>query len=540
MTAPAPAQPAASAFAPLRIGVFRAIWLASIVSNIGGWMQTVGAQWYLVEQGSSATTIALVQTASAAPVLLLGIPAGVIGEFLNRRRLLIVVQAFQAAVALFLSILTVLGDMNPALLLAITFVLGAGAAVQLPAYQALVPDIVPRAMIPQAAALSSIGINIARSIGPALAGLAISSLGIPFVFALNALSFGVFLVVLVVWRGYIAPVSRAERFLEATRAGLRYVLHAGVVRRLCLQLAVFIAPGSALWAVLPLIASARLGLDSNGYGLLLAAVGVGSAAGAFVISRAQQALGTGGAILLASAAYGLGVVGIALSVSLALTLGLLVITGVAWIVVIALLNGSVQSFLPAWVRARGLSVYQIVLFGGTALGSAVAGAAAEALGLVPATIGAGVLVIVGGLALLLWPLVAMGDKGREISPLPLDELPPLRSESVEIDGDAQTLVLIKYAVPAEHREEFIARMRLVGRSRRRTGARTWELYDDREVPGVLVEAFSLGSWREHLSQHDNRLTEYDQHVLSSARELASADPVIEHLTTVPPAPRRRS
>ena len=152
----APSAAPVSALAPLRIAVFRAIWIASIVSNIGGWMQTVGAQWYLIEQGSSATTIALVQTAAAAPVLLLGIPAGVIGEFLNRRRLLIAVQAFQAVVALILSVLTAVGDMNPALLLVFTFLLGAGAAIQLPAYQALVPDIVPRPVIPQAAALSSV------------------------------------------------------------------------------------------------------------------------------------------------------------------------------------------------------------------------------------------------------------------------------------------------------------------------------------------------------------------------------------------------
>jgi MFS family permease len=532
------AAPPVSALAPLRIGVFQAIWLASIVSNIGGWMQTVGAQWYLIEQGSSATTIALVQTAAAAPVLLLGIPAGVIGEFLNRRHLLIAVQAFQAVVALILSVLTALGDMNPALLLAFTFLLGAGAAIQLPAYQAIVPDVVPRAVIPQAAALSSIGINIARSIGPALAGIAIASLGIPFVFALNAVSFGVFLLVLAVWRGYTAPPSRAEPFLEATRAGLRYVMHAGVVRRLCLQLAVFILPGSALWALLPLIASDRLQLDSNGYGVLLAAVGLGSAGGAFVIARAQRAFGTSVTILLGSALYGLGVIGTVLSPSLPLTLAVLVVTGVAWIVVIALLNGSVQSFLPAWVRSRGLSVYQIVLFGGTAAGSALAGAAAQAFGLLPATVAAGALVVVSGLALLAWPLVSMADKGREIKSFPLNELPPPTDE-VSVAGDAETLVLVKYTVSADNREEFLSRMRLVGRSRRRTGARRWELYDDREVPGVIVEAFALGSWREHLSQHEGRLTEYDEMILGTARALANGEPAVEHLIAVTPPPRSR-
>ena len=517
-----------SALAPLRIAVFRAIWIASIVSNIGGWMQTVGAQWYLIEQNSSATTIALVQTAAAAPVLLLGIPAGVIGEFLNRRRLLIAVQAFQAVVALILSVLTALGDMNPALLLVFTFLLGAGAAIQLPAYQALVPDIVPRAVIPQAAALSSIGINIARSIGPALAGLAIGSLGIPFVFALNAASFAVFLIVLVVWRGYTPPPSRPEPFLDATRAGLRYVLHAGVVRRLCIQLAVFIVPGSALWALLPLVASQRLGLDSSGYGLLLAAVGIGSAGGAFVIGRAQRAVGTNVTVMLASMVYAVGVVATVVSPVLPLTLLALLVTGVAWITVIAVLNASVQSFLPTWVRARGLSVYQLVLFGGTAAGSALAGAATQAAGLIPASIGAGILILASGAALIIAPLVSTADKSRDIAAMPLTETPPMDNQA-PIDDDAETLVLLRYTVTAENRAAFLASMRLVERSRRRTGARRWEIYDDREVAGVIVEVFAVGSWREHVSQHEDRLTGYDEQVLGAAVALAAGPPVTQHL-----------
>lgn len=519
----------AGALAPLRVGVFRAIWLASIVSNIGGWMQTVGAQWYLVEQGSSATTIALVQAASAAPVLLLGIPAGVIGEFLNRRRLLIGVQAFQAVAALVLAVLTAVGQINPDLLLLFTFLLGAGAAIQLPAYQALVPDIVPRPLIPSAAALSSIGINIARSIGPALAGIAIASLGVAFVFALNAVSFALFLVVLVVWRSYRPPAPHAEPFLDATRAGLRYVRHAGVVRRLCVQLAVFILPASGLWAVLPLIASGRLGLDSNGYGLLLAAVGVGSAAGAFVMGRARDAWGVSTTVMVASAAYGLAIIGVVLSPWVPLTLAILVVVGVAWITVIALLNGTVQAFLPTWVRSRGLSVYQIVFYGGTAAGSVLAGLAVQAFGIVPALVGAGALVLLGAASLLVSPLVSTADKGREIVPLPLTDVPAVDG-APRIDDDSVTLVLVRYRVAPENRERLVEQLRIVGRSRRRTGARRWEVYDDREAPDTVVEAFTVGSWREHLDQHDRRPTEYDDSVLHRAGELALGPPTVEHLT----------
>ena len=215
-TTRAPSSAAVSSLAPLKVKLFRALWIASLISSIGGWMQTVGAQWFLVENHSDPAIVALIQTASAAPFLLLGIPAGVLGEFVNRRRLLIAVQSSLVAIGVVLSVVTWVGGLTPALLLAFTFLLGAGSAIQGPAYQALVPEIVPREVIPSAAALSSIGVNVARSIGPALAGLAIAGLGIPFVFALNALSFAVFLVVLVSWRGYTPPAHRPEPFIAAT------------------------------------------------------------------------------------------------------------------------------------------------------------------------------------------------------------------------------------------------------------------------------------------------------------------------------------
>jgi MFS family permease len=535
-TTPTSGKPhAPSALGPLRVKLFRALWTASLISSIGGWMQTVGAQWFLVENHSDAALVALIQTASAAPFLLLGIPAGVLGEFVNRRKLLIIVQASLVAIGVVLSIVTWVGGMTPVLLLAFTFLLGAGSAVQGPAYQALIPEIVPREIIPSAAALSSIGVNIARSIGPALAGLAIASIGIPFVFALNAVSFAVFLVVLVSWRGYTAPVHRPEPFIEATRAGLRYVWNAGVVRRVLVRLALFIVPASALWALLPLVASSQLALDSNGYGLLLGAIGVGSVGGAFVIPKARAKLGANVTVMIASGAFGATIVLTAISQSLPLTLAVLVVGGVAWIAVIASLNGSVQAFLPSWVRSRGLSVYQLVLFGSTAGGSAVAGGVAQAVGVIPTSVGAGIVVIVVAASQLVWPLMSTAGKERATVSVPLTDVPPVDDvPPIPISDTAETLVLVRYTVPAAARDAFVAQMQLVHHTRRRTGARRWELYNDREHPDVVVEAFSVGSWREHLSQHEERLTGYDQGVLDTARSFATGAPVVQHLTQVDP------
>jgi MFS family permease len=541
-TVETPASPHAAqvphdgAFAPLRVKLFRALWTASLISSIGGWMQTVGAQWFLVESHSDAALVALIQTASSAPFLLLGLPSGVLGEFVNRRTLLITVQSSLVIVSVLLSGLTLVGGMTPWLLLAFTFLLGAGSAIQGPAYQALIPEIVSRPLIPSAAALSSIGVNIARSIGPAIAGLAVAAIGIPFVFALNALSFAVFLVVLISWREYTPPPRRPEPFIEATRAGIRYVWNAGVVRRVLVRLALFILPASALWALLPLIAASQLGLDSNGYGLLLGAIGIGSVGGAFVIPGARARFGSNTTVMVASAVFGLVIVVSAVSQSLPLTLVVLVFGGVGWIAVIASLNGSVQAFLPAWVRSRGLSVYQLVLFGSTAGGSALVGAVAQGIGVVPTSIGAGILVVVVAASQLIWPLLSTADKERSAVTLPLTDVPPVDDvPPLSISEAAETLVLIRYTVEPAHRAAFVTQMQAVRRTRRRTGARQWELYDDREDPHVIVEAFSVGSWREHLSQHEDRMTGFDQHELDTARALATGEPQVRHLTQTAPA-----
>ncbi|KQO11665.1 hypothetical protein ASF06_03260 [Agreia sp. Leaf244] len=549
------------ALAPLAVAIFRWLWIADVVSNIGGWMQTVGAQWFLVEEHASPAIIALVSTASAAPVLLFGIPAGVLGEFANKRHLLIGVQSAQALVAAGLAVLTAAGAMTPALLLAFTFALGVASAIQLPAYQAFVPGVVPRPLVGEAASLSSIGVNVARAIGPAIAGVVIGSWGIPFVFALNALSFAGLLIVLITFKGYTPPQGDREPFMSATRAGLRYVLHAGVVRRIYFQLLIFIIPANALWALLPVLASGRLGLDSNGYGVLLAALGIGSIAGAFVIPKARATLGTSRLVVVTSAAYGIGIAATALSQTLWITLPVLVLVGLSWIGVIATLNGTVQAFLPGWVRTRGLSVYQLVLFGGTAFGAAIIGALGGIFGTAETMVGAGVVVVLGAVLLLARPFLSTADKSRASSAMPLTDVPPIATPlpgdddagpdsaatagsgsgtvpdaappaAHPLDPAGSTLVIVRYEIADSDRAAFLDAMRAVEQSRRRTGARTWHVYDDREHPGFLIEAFQVGTWQEHLSQHHTRTTGYDAEIVESARRLAASPPTVEHLVSV--------
>lgn len=515
------------ALAPLAIPVFRALWIAVLVSNVGSWMQTVGAQWLLVDEHAAPVVVALVQTASSLPVLLIGIPAGVIGEFVDRRKLLIGVQAFQVVVGVAMTVLTATGQMTPALLLTVTFLLGTASALQLPAYQALVPEIVPRAMITDAAALSSVGVNVARSIGPALAGVVIAQLGVPFVFAANALSFALFLVVLVTWRGYRRPATRAEPFIDATRAGLRYVLHAGVVRRLLLQLAAFMVPANALWALLPLVADGPLGLTSGGYGLLLAAVGIGSVGGAFAMPAIRARLVTGGTVGVASVVFGATMVVVALVPVLSVVLVALVVGGVAWIGVVTTLNGTVQAFLPAWVRARGLAAYQLVLFGSTAIGAALAGVVATPFGVVGVLAGAGVVTALSAVLIVVSGFPALTDRQRAVAPMPFGDVTIVPDDHADATGE--TLVLVHWTVPDGTVDTFRAAAALLGHSRRRTGARDWNLYRDTAAgPDAWVEAFRVGSWQEHVDQHEVRQTGDDARTLEAVRQVAG-EPRVEHL-----------
>jgi len=346
-----------SAWAPLRVKAFRALWLAQVGSAIGTWMQTVGAQWLLVDEPGAATLVALVQVAAMLPVLLLALPAGALADILDRRRMLFGIQVFQACVAAALAALTVAGRMTPALLLTFTFLIGCGTALTLPAYQALIQDLVPRAQIRSAAALGGVAVNGARAVGPALAGLIIAQVGPGAVFALNALSFVVFCVVLVVQRRPAVAVEAApERLTSAIRAGGRYVRNSPAVRRMLLRVGLFVLPGAALWALLPLVASQLLHTGSTGYGVLLAALGAGAVLGADLLPRVGRRISSNHLLLVAGAAFTVSLLACVLVPDLVLLAVLLLPGGIAWLWVLMTVTGSLQAFLPVCVRPGAVDV----------------------------------------------------------------------------------------------------------------------------------------------------------------------------------------
>lgn len=510
---------------PLRVESFRALWIAVLVANIGGWMQTVGAQWLLVGRQDAALLVALVQTADALPFLLLAFPAGVFADIFDRRRLLMAVQVLGFVMAGGLAVLTVAGRMHPALLLTLTFLLGTVEVVSLPAWQSMIPDMVSQAQVPDASALSSININVARAVGPAVAGVLVGRLGVGAVFGLTAASFLVFALVVAFWH---PPPSKArnfgEEFVAGLRAGARYVRHAPVVRRILVRAALFLLPASALWALLPVIASKQLGLGSGGYGVLLAGLGVGAIGGAFALPWIRKRLSGTNLLLLSSLVYAAILVSFVWLHTVAPSLVLLLVAGVAWVTVLSSINASIQLFLPVWVRARGLAAYETVLFGSQAIGALIWGIVGQAAGLRAAFAAAAGCMALAAAFVPFRPFIDTSRLDRK--PAVFWPEPQLTLDPEQAHGSV--LVTATYTVSPQNQPTFKEAMETLRESRMRTGAMRWGLYRDADDPSRFVELFIVPTWEEHLMQHGGRLTGADRQIQERANSLAETPPQIDH------------
>jgi len=526
------ALPAAdsSAWAPLAQRAFRWLWLGMLISWIGTWMQTVGAQWLLVDAPNAAALVSLVQAVTTLPMMLLALPGGVLADSFDRRWLLITVQAYLFVAGILLAVLTAIGQMPPALLLAFTFALGAGGAVQLPAWQATMPELVPRNQLRAATRLDLVSVNGARSLGPALAGLVIAYLGgVPVVFAIYAICVAFFGVVLLFWRRPKAESEyRRERFLPALRAGGRYVWHEPIVRRILLRTVLVVAPAVALWALLPLIASQRLGLGADGYGALFGALGLGAIVGAFALGQVRDRLSTNGLLTAAGILYAAALAVIVLTLSVPAALATLVLAGVAWMAMTSTLAAELQLFLPVWVRARALAVFMLTFTGSMTVGALVWGLVAEAFGLQPAYLIAAIVLLAG---VVVGVFLRLPETGH------LDRTPAIYWPEPRLAFDPEpdsgpVVVTVEYTVAPQRETAFLDAMDRLRQSRRRTGATRWELYRDGDRPDRFIEIFSVASWQEHLHQHEGRLTAADREVEEAA--LAFSDPPARAEHLLPP------
>jgi MFS family permease/quinol monooxygenase YgiN len=471
-------------------------------------MQDVGESWLMVSLTSSPMLVALVETAGSLPIVLLALPAGALADVVDRRRLLLITQTWMLASAAVLGIFTLAGMVTPWLLLLLTFTLGLGTAMNGPAWQAMIPELVPRDELPAAITLVGVAINVSRALGPALGGLFVSAAGSGVVFLLNAVSFlGVMAVIYrcrpALQRGSLPP----EHIFGAMRAGLRYVRHAPELLAALVRTSVFILCASALWALLPLQARHALGLGSFGYGVLLGCIGTGAVAGAAFLPKVRSKVSNNllvvaATLLFASVTAVLAHVHVPVVAGAAMILG-----GIAWIAVMSSFNTAAQTAAPAWARARALSIYTLVFMGGMAVGSAAWGAVTArvgvtsaltyaALGLITGVAVSSRYILIGGDDLNLAPCMCWPEPVVVVEPKP-DQGP--------------VLVQVEYWIDLNQADEFRRAMRDLRRVRRRDGATRWDLFRDPAEPNRFVESFLVETWAEHLRQHV-RATESDRKI----------------------------
>ena len=475
-------EPGASIWSPLQRAVFRSVWIALVASNIGTWMQSVGAAWLMTTLTPSPLLVALMQTAISLPIFLVGLPAGALADVVDRRKLLLVTESWLLLTALALGLLTLAGTMSAWTLLSLTFLMGLGAALDGPAWQAIVSDLVERQELPSAVALNIVGFNVGRAVGPALGGLVVAAAGPAAVFLLNAGSFLAVLVVIYRWRRtqgtQILSDAPPEDMLGATTAGMRYVRHAPALQAVLVRTGVFIFGASALWALLPVVARHELGLDATGYGIVLGSLGFGAVAGALLLPRLRRSLPidrlTGAATLVFAGAT----LALAYLRFVPLVVASMGVGGIAWMAMTSSLNVAAQTAAPAWVRARAVSLYILVFQGLLAVGSFAWGALAQQFGNGVALSGAGLALVCGLAATWHWPLRVVQD--LDLTPSMHWSEPKLAITPDPEDGPV--LITVEYRVPAERASDFIEAMDAMRRFRRREGAVSWGLFRDAADP----------------------------------------------------------
>ena len=500
-----PDQASASPASPFSIPVFRAIWFASLASNFGGLIQSVGAAWMMTSLSASPLLIALVPAATTLPIMLLSLWAGAVADNLERRKVMIACQAFMLLVSALLAATAWAGWMTPWLLLGFTFLLGCATAINGPAWQASVGDMVPRSILPSAVAMNSMGFNLARSVGPALGGVIVAAAGAAAAFVTNAVSYLGLLVVLARWRPELPPkLLPRERLGVAMLAGLGYVAMSPKIKLVLLRAGIFGLGAAAVSALMPLVASDLLGGGALTFGVTSGAFGFGAVLGALSSRRLRTRYSVEAIVRSAALALAIGTALTGASTWLWVALPGYMLAGAGWVLALSTFNVSVQMSAPRWVVARAVALYQMVAFGGMAGGAWLFGWVAEQDGVVTALYTAAAVQFVAALLGLWRPLPQIGDdnldpRGDWQEP---DTAVPVEPRSGPI------VVTIEYRIPAGSIVPFLAAMSERRRIRRRDGAHGWQLLRDLGESDLWVERYHVSTWLDYV-RHNQRRTVAD-------------------------------
>ncbi len=523
--------PGISLLAAFRFRTFAILWIATIVSNIGSWMYGAAAGWLMTGLTKDAFVVSLVQVASSAPLFLLALVAGTLSDVVDKRKLLIWGESATALLSAIFAAVVWLNWVTPASLLWFMFFISVLGALTSPAWQAVVPSLVPKEELPSAISANSVGFNLSRAVGPALAGAIIGPLGIAAPFVINAVSnFGV-IGVLFGWREPKAAADALppERFSSAVGIGLRYAVNNVALRRTFVRTVAFFLSASSYWALLPLVARLRVSGGAAIYGLLLGAIGLGAVGAAFVMPYWKKRFGADGLVGIASVGTAIALVlfGIAREPIVALLAS--VVAGASWIAGVATLNVSAQLSLPDWVRGRGLAMYMTVMFGSMTLGSALWGQIATFTNLQVALFIASATMLAAIPLTWRWKL----QTGETLDLTPSTQWPPpVVSRSVE-GADGPVLVTIEYRITPDHREAFLSALYELQHERLRDGAISWGIFEDTSQSGRFLETFLVSSWTEHLRQHQ-RVTNADYVLQQQIMRLLQGEPLVTHFVAPRP------
>src|SRR3954468_13467052 len=515
-----------SPLVPLRQPVFRAIWLATLVSNFGGLIQAVAASWLMTTIATSPDMVALVQASTTLPIMLFSLAAGALSDNYDRRSIMLIAQIFMFAASTALAVLAWSGLIGPWLLLTFTFLIGCGIALNNPAWQSSVGDIVPRQDIPAATILNSVSFNFARSVGPALGGLIVASAGVATAFIINAVSYVGLIAVLARWR----PV-RPERLLPretmgiAMSAGLRYVGMSPNILSVILRGLAFGFGGIVTLALLPLIARDLIKGGPLTFGILLGAFGVGAVVGAFLSARLRQMLATETLVRATFIVFAAAVAVTTVSTWMWLMMLALFFAGACWVLTLSTFNATVQLSAPRWVVGRALALYQMATFGGMAGGSWLWGWLTPHFGMEQALLAAAATLVIGAALGIHSPL-------PPLTTLNLDPLSLWREPQIAVDIEPRSgpiVVTIEYLIRDEDILPFLAAMSERRRIRRRDGARQWTLLRDLVNPALWIERYECATWVEYI-RHNQRVTQADAEIGDRVRAL--------HYGANPPMARR--
>jgi MFS family permease len=494
---------------------FRLVFGSGLLVYLATWLSTVAAAWLMTQLSTSAFMVALIQTAGALPFLLLSLPAGVLADVMDRRRVMLVVQLGNVLVCLVLAVLAATHMLGPWGLVALTAALGALLAVHGPASQATVADVVPREELHAAMAWNGISFNLARSAGPGLAGLVLALAGAPFLYVLTALAF--VLASLALYRlSPMAPAARAlppERLGAALQAGFRYARHAPPLRAVLVRSSLFAVWGSALWALLPLVAKDLLGGGAAAYGVLIACLGAGAVAGGLLLSRIRAAFPLDRSVSVAAYAFAAVTLLVANLQIPWLIYAVLVIGGAAWMTCNTLLFTLAQTNVPAWVRARASGLLLVIFQGGMALGAMFWGAVASHFSTSTALTLAAVCTL---------PLYFINRRFELKAGTEQDVTPAAWTDGAwsgpVVDAQAQVAVEVRYQIATTELPEFLAKAPRLGPARRRNGAVFWRLFKEVESADTYVERFIVDSWLEYERQQ-SRSTVSDEELLAELERL---------------------